>query len=63
MGGIIIIIIVSVILRCGNHYVMYGHVASESVVVGQNITARQVIALSRGFTRLPLAHLEVRCLF
>jgi murein DD-endopeptidase MepM/ murein hydrolase activator NlpD len=50
----------SVILRCRQHYVMYGHVSSELVVIGQNVTVGQPLAKSFGFSSLPLAHLEVR---
>jgi murein DD-endopeptidase MepM/ murein hydrolase activator NlpD len=50
----------SVILRCGQHYILYGHVSSELVQIGQNVTVGQPVAKSFGFRINPLAHLEVR---
>jgi murein DD-endopeptidase MepM/ murein hydrolase activator NlpD len=49
-----------VILRCGQHYILYGHVGSELVEIGQNVSVGQPIAKSFGFRNNPLTHLEVR---
>jgi len=49
----------SVILRCGNWYILYGHVSSVSVYKGQSVSTGTQVGTS-GFPDGPHLHFEIR---